>query len=128
MDMSLSKLQKIVKDREPWRAATHGIAKSQTQLSNWTTTKVDDEGKRWSGKAAEIQSGEKIFVFKGKGRSYHVYRQKKISGKNEKREENESQERETAKKWKLEKKVWDEEHRERSSDKESEEWRNSDDL
>ena len=103
MDMSLSKLQKIVKDREPWCAATHGIAKSRTQLSNWTTTKVDDEGKRWSGKAAEIQSGEKIFVFKGKGRSYHVYKQKKISGKNEKREENESQERETAKKWKLEK-------------------------
>lgn len=47
---------------------------------------------------AEIQSGEKIFVFKGKGRSYHVCRQKKISAKNEKRKENESQERETAKK------------------------------
>lgn len=37
---------------------------------------------------------EKIFFFKGKERSYHVRRQKKISGKNEKREENESQERE----------------------------------
>ena len=34
MDMSLSKLQEIVKDREGWRAAAHGIAKSQTQLSN----------------------------------------------------------------------------------------------
>ena len=34
MDMSLSKLQKIVKDREGWGAAVHGIAKSQTQLSN----------------------------------------------------------------------------------------------
>ena len=64
---------------------------------------MDDEGKRWSGKATEIQSGEKIFFFKGKERSYHVRRQKKISGKNEEREENESQERETAKKWKLEK-------------------------
>ena len=30
MDMSLSKLQEIVKDREAWRAAVHGIAKNQT--------------------------------------------------------------------------------------------------
>ena len=30
MDMSLSKLQKIVKDREPWQTAVHGVAKSQT--------------------------------------------------------------------------------------------------
>ena len=34
MDMSLSRLQEIVKDREAWRAAVHGGAKSQTQLSN----------------------------------------------------------------------------------------------
>ena len=34
MDMSLSKLQEIVKDREAWRAAVHRVAKNQTQLSN----------------------------------------------------------------------------------------------
>ena len=36
MDTSLSKLQEIAKDREPWRATVHEVAKSQTQLSDQT--------------------------------------------------------------------------------------------
>ena len=44
-DMSFSKLWEIVKDREAWRATVHGVTKSQTRLSDWTTA---NRNVRWS--------------------------------------------------------------------------------
>ena len=42
MDMSLGKIWKIVKDREAWHAAVHGVTEHQTWLGNWITTEICD--------------------------------------------------------------------------------------
>ena len=47
MDLSLNKLQEIVKDRESWHAVVHGVAKSWTWLSDWTVTSLPNGGGQW---------------------------------------------------------------------------------
>ena len=55
MDMSLSELREMVMNREAWRAAIHGVATSQTRLSNWTELNVTGEiKKRWKEYTEEL--------------------------------------------------------------------------
>ena len=65
MDMNLSKLQEMVKEREAWRPADHAVAKSQTPLSNSTATIQTDLGASKKKKFGDKKRNTKDVCTKG---------------------------------------------------------------
>ena len=54
MDVSLSELREMVMNREAWRAVIHGVAKSRTQLSDWTELNWSEHTQKTGPKLAQI--------------------------------------------------------------------------
>ena len=59
MDMNLCKLREIVQDRGAWLAAVHGVTKSQTWLSNWTTEVIFQIVSLWRSSTGQRRFGSK---------------------------------------------------------------------
>ena len=70
-EMSFSKFREMVKDREAWHAAVHGVAKSRTQLSDWTTTTYTNKN-IWNRRQHLVNDS-----FKRLGKSYKLIKLQK---------------------------------------------------
>ena len=81
MDMSLSKLLEIIKDREARHAAVHGVAKSQAQLSNWTTAASDSEHATTQREPQEESVGTcGLWIISGRWEADNTMRKKEREG------------------------------------------------
>ena len=69
MDMSFSKLQELVLDREAWHTAVHGVTKSRTWLSDWTDQLIVPSGSVVKNPVANIGDAENAGLILGSGRS-----------------------------------------------------------